>query len=85
MSGRRWPRTRIGIALVLIGLVSGCVGGRTVLVSEDSPLRIGPNVTGEVYTLIDGEWRRSDGPVQIPEGWYAIPPSFVHPEDFERG
>ncbi len=62
---------------------SGC--GRTVLVTDDSPLRIGPETTGLVYQMIDGEWVLSDDRVQLPEGWYAVPPRFVHPEDLLPG
>ena len=80
--GRRWMR--IAFALLSIGLASGCVGGRTVLVADDSPLRIGPDAMGTVYRLIDGEWKRSPDRVRLPEGWYLVPPRFVHPDDVER-
>jgi len=59
----------------------GCASGRTVLVTDDSPVRIGPKTTGHVYCMIDGDWVLSDDRVQLPEGWYAMPPRFVHPED----
>ena len=48
-------------------------------------MRIGPEMTGRVYRLIDGDWVLSDDRVQLPEGWYAVPPRFVHPEDIETG
>ena len=83
MSGRRRPRTLIAIGLLCVGLASGCAGGRTVLVADDSPLRIGPNTTGTVYTLVDGEWKLSAQRVELPEGWYVVPPRFVEPEEFE--
>ncbi|MCK4660505.1 MAG: hypothetical protein KAV82_13365 [Phycisphaerae bacterium] len=54
-----------------------------MLVADDSPVRIGPKTTGTVYRRIDGEWKLSSDRVTLPEGWYAIPPQFVHPEDFE--
>ena len=63
----------------------GCAPGRTVLVTDDSPLRIGPKTTGQVYRLIDGDWVLSDDRVQLPEGWYAVPPRFVLPEDLISG
>jgi hypothetical protein len=53
----------------------GC--SRVVLVTEASPIRIGPDCQAQVYTLIDGEWRLGDNRVVIPEGWYVVPPSFV--------
>jgi len=64
-------------------LATACATGRTVLISDDAPVRIGPETTGRIYTLIDSEWVLSDTPVQLPEGWYAVPPRFVHPEDFQ--
>lgn len=66
----------IAFAAVALGFASGCAS-RTVLVSESSPTRAGPEFKGRVYTLVDGEWRLSAHPVEIPEGWYMVPPSFV--------
>lgn len=69
--------TWIGIVFVALGLVSlfGCT--RTVLVREGSPLRIGPNNATHVYARVDGEWQLSPNKVEIPEGWYLVPPSYV--------
>jgi len=55
--------------------VCGC--SRVVLVTEASPIRLGPDCRARVYTLQSGEWILSDNQVLIPEGWYAVPPSFV--------
>lgn len=68
--------------MLFAALVIGCAPGRTVLVTDDSPVRIGPETTGRVYRLIGGDWILSDDRVQLPEGWYAVPPRFVHPDDF---
>ena len=69
----------IGILVLLIGLpllfAAGC--SRTILVPESSPIRIGKDCRSKVYTLIEGEWIESANTVQIPEGWYCVPPSFV--------
>ena len=71
-----------GIVILSIGLpllfVPGC--SRTVLVPESSPIRIGKDCRSKVYTLIEGEWIESANTVQIPEGWYCVPPSFVEPK-----
>lgn len=68
------------ILLVFVGLVlafaSGC-GSRTVFIPEESPIRIGPDTRSRVYTLQQGQWVLSDNRVTIPEGWYAVPPSYV--------
>ena len=70
---------RMHVALISLaavaGFASGC--GRTVLVPESSPVRIGPDVRCRVYSLQSGEWRLSDNKVVLPEGWYCVPPSFV--------
>ena len=66
---------RLALAFVSTFVCVGC--SRVVLVTEASPIRIGPDCRAQVYTLIDGEWRLSDNRVQIPEGWWAVPPSFV--------
>ena len=71
--------SRLTCASVVLLLASGSVGcTRTVLVSEDSPIRMGPKVKARVYTLDpDGKWLLGDNEVAIPEGWYVVPPSFV--------
>jgi hypothetical protein len=73
------PSRLIGILLfcvvLVLGFASGCT--RAVLIPESSPIRIGPQTQGRIYTLIKGEWVLMDNTVTIPEGWYAVPPSFV--------
>lgn len=67
--------TAIAFAGLLVAFASGC--SRTVLVSEASPVRIGPQVHGRVYALVKGEWVLSENRLELPEGWYLVPPSFV--------
>ena len=68
------------VALVAV-LVAGCAASRTVFIPESSPIRMGPSVHGRVYTLVDGQWILSSNRVEIPEGWYCVPPSYVEEED----
>jgi hypothetical protein len=75
-SPRFWRR--LALAFVSTFVCVGC--SRVVLVTEASPIRIGPDCRAQVYTLIDGEWRLGDNRVVIPEGWYAVPPSYVDSE-----
>ena len=89
-SGSKRARKERSARLMLIvmltlcaALATACAPGRTVLIGDDAPVRIGPETTGRIYTLIDGEWVLSDDPVQLPEGWYAVPPRFVQSEDFD--
>ena len=63
------------VALALAS-ASGC-GPRTVLVPESSPIRVGPGVSGRVYIREAGEWTLSANEVEIPEGTYIVPPSYV--------
>ena len=76
------PWTLLWITMLLSALVlafaSGC--GRTVLIREGSPMRIGPSTRAQVWTRVDGEWELSASRVEIPEGWYLVPPSFVEKE-----
>ena len=54
---------------------------RVVLVTEASPTRIGPDTRARLYTLgDDGKWTLGDNRVEIPEGWYLVPPSYVAEE-----
>lgn len=69
----------IPIALCLSVAVSfyACGCSRTVLVPESSPIRIGPATRARIYVMTDGEWELGANCVEIPEGWYCVPPSFV--------
>ena len=70
------PRaTRLLCAVLVAAFVSGCT--RVTLVSEGSPIRVGPETATRVYVYTDGEWVLSDNRVMIPEGWYCVPPSYV--------
>lgn len=63
------------VALAL-AFASGC-GPRTVLVPESAPIRVGPGVVGRIYVREAGEWTLSANEVEIPEGAYIVPPSYV--------
>jgi hypothetical protein len=66
----------LAFAALVLAFASGC-GSRTVFIPEESPIRIGPDTRARVYTLQQGAWTLSDNRVTIPEGWYAVPPSYV--------
>lgn len=86
-SGRKsltWlRRTLLLLSLSVSVLVSGCAGGqRVVLVPPihwvngmpTDLLWTGPDVSGRVYTTIDGVRTLSENKVSIPEGWVCVPP-----------
>lgn len=77
----RWMQIAIwvGFAVLAVVFASGCA--RTVLVSDGSPMRIGQGTAGRVYTRQGGEWVLSPDRVQIPEGWYVVPPRFVEEDE----
>ncbi len=53
-------------------LFLGCGSTKVVFVDTNAQLvRIGPNVSGKVYVLKDGQWVLSKNKVKLPEGWYA--------------
>ncbi len=62
-------------AILLISsllIFAGCGSTRVVFVDTDANLvRLGPDVSGRVYVLKDGEWILSKNKVRLPEGWYA--------------
>lgn len=63
---------KISAALTLSLLFLGCGSTRVVFVdTTENLVRIGPNVTGKVYVLKNGEWVLSKNKVKLPEGWYA--------------
>lgn len=59
-----------------IGFASGCV--RAVLVPETSPVRLAETVKAKVWILEDGIWIESVNEVELKEGLYIVPPSYVH-------
>jgi len=81
-SGKGRPSTAaraVISALLAVACATGCT--RTVLVSEGSPVRIGPCARARVYSLEGAQWRLGDNRVELPEGWYLVPPSFVESEE----
>ena len=68
-------------AVLALAYATGCT--RTILVPEAAPIRIGPDARIKVYAVDPEtkEWRLSDERVVVPEGWYAVPPSFVENPD----
>lgn len=68
--------TLVVMMLSFLAFASGCNSTRVVFVSEDHPIRIGPDVKGRVYYLDaqTGEWTLSNNRVRIPEGWFAVSP-----------
>tara|TARA_B100000676_G_C17819093_1_gene701637 strand:- start:559 stop:753 length:195 start_codon:yes stop_codon:yes gene_type:complete len=57
---------------MLLTSVVGCGSTRVVFVDTQADLvRIGPNVTGRIYTMVNGQWVLSKNKVELPEGWYA--------------
>lgn len=85
MRSRRNPVLLIAILSPLPVSAGGCATGRTVLVPDDSPIRVGPGTTGKAYSMVGGEWVLGDRRVAYPEGWYVVPPRFVHPDEFAEG
>jgi hypothetical protein len=67
--------TRALFVALALAFASGC--NRVTLVTEGSPIRIGPDARARVYVLTDDGWTLSPDAVEIPEGWYCVPPSFV--------
>lgn len=67
----------IGLFLSVAAILSASGCTRTVLVPEASPVRIGPATKARIYAMTDGEWELGANAVEIPEGWYCVPPSFV--------
>lgn len=63
-------------AALVLAFQSGCAS-RTVFVPEESPMRVGPDSRLRVYHRVAGEWTLSDNRIEIPEGWYLVPPSYV--------
>lgn len=71
------------LALWMLLCGSICVGGcellrpgnpRTVLVPPGEVLKAGPDMNGRVYVRTPAGWELSDDKVNIPEGFYIVPP-----------
>jgi len=66
-------------AVLAVACASGC--DRAVFVPEASPMRVGPSSRIQVYMLIEGKWSLSTNKVDVPEGWYLVPPSYVSEDE----
>jgi hypothetical protein len=40
-------------------------------------MRVGPSSRLRVYHRVGGEWTLSTNTIEIPEGWYLVPPSYL--------
>jgi len=71
----------IVFAARVIGCASGC-GHRTILIpSDDALLRVGKGgARMRVWLHLEGKWVDSGSELDIPEGWYLLPPRFVEEE-----
>lgn len=69
---------RFCCVVLALACASGCA--RAVLVPEGSPVRIGPETRARIYVMTDEGWTLSENRVDVPEGWYCVPPSFVEDE-----
>jgi hypothetical protein len=70
-------------AAQVLAFALGCAPNRTVFVPEASPMRVGPSSSMRVWMRIDGTWTLSGNRIDIPEGWYLVPPSYVAEEPHE--
>lgn len=81
---RAWTLRLILLCCVvlLLASASGCAANRTIFVPESSPMRLGPNARARVWVRVDRskEWELSGNEVEIPEGWWIVPSSYVNEE-----
>jgi hypothetical protein len=71
---RRIPLWKlIAVAVVVIALLSGCGGTRTVLVPPGEPVQLAEPVKARIYVEVGGQRVRSESPVVLPEGWWCLP------------
>jgi hypothetical protein len=62
----------IFVGLFTTGCTSLSEAKRVVFVEEEGGfVRLGPDVTGRVYTWNGDNWVLSNNKIKIPEGWYA--------------
>ncbi len=75
--GRVRMATMVTLCFAAQGIVfaTGCV--RAVLVPETSPVRLAETVKAKVWILEDGTWIQSVNEVELKEGLYIVPPSYV--------
>jgi len=70
--------SRVSIAVCATVFGIGCGGPRVVFVPDGEVARVGPGTRGRVYVPQadpDAPWVLSAGKVDIPEGWYIVPPT----------
>jgi hypothetical protein len=73
-----WIAILCGALVLAFG--DGCSPNRTVFVPEASPMRGGPSSSMRVWMRIDGVWTLSGNRIDVPEGWWLVPPSYVAEE-----
>ena len=61
----KWFAASCGILIL-----SACGTTRAVFIHDGDLIRLGPDVSGTVYVLKNGEWVLTKK-TKLPEGWYA--------------
>ena len=65
---------------LLASVLTGCAATQTVLVNPGVPVRLAEPVAAHVYVpSSNGVWVEGRNPVQIPAGWYLLPPPTTRP------
>lgn len=67
-------QTLLSLSLTLGGIISllGCKSPTVVIDEQRDVVRLGGNVSGNVYVFKAGAWTLV-GKTKLPEGWYAGP------------
>jgi hypothetical protein len=64
-----------GLVLLSAVALAGCLAPRVTLVNPGTPVRLAEPAAAKVYVPDgNGGWVEGAEPVQIPAGWYCLPP-----------
>ena len=70
---RRIPLWKlIAVVAVVIALLSGCGGTRTVLIPPGEKVQLAEPVKARIYVEVGGQRVRSEKPVVLLEGWWSL-------------
>ncbi len=65
-------KTRLLIVLVIILLLPGCFGNRTVYIPSGEPVRLRETIKNAKIWTLDKEGKPVAGKMDLPEGWYCL-------------
>ncbi len=63
---------KVSLILIVVLILPGCFGSRTVFVPSGEPVRLRETIKGAKIWTLDKDGKPVAGKMDLPEGWYCL-------------